>query len=1062
MSNTAWIIFGKNGQSVTSQNFPSDLQGELQNGVQTQGWVVNNIFCYPDTRGFLVLLSNGKVATYGSFPADLAAAVSSLNIPSTNPQLNVSWQANDVWAVFCPGVGYKLGPNVPSQVTTLLANYNQSNAADQTRYSPTNLIFSPSGDWLLIGYDQSDEGSGTYNSSSGFPADVLAAANNLPDHTGVANVVFDPDGGWAMTDSSGNIQWGSGTPSDIQTAEQNFVKAGNSITGLQFVTIGTYVMPMQFSFGLSGPMNPASWTNQSVNMGTSITPASPNGAQKITTPYLVPTGAAAITSGTNAAGQNILTLSSVSGLAVGQLLTINPGGSDQEQVTISGIGVAMSNGIPVPLAPTQIALTAPLKNSHAAGETVTASLAVITPSDTSWMFAVPSSTIVIPFNFSFNFAGNDPGGFGGAPGGNHAHFVVQLEQVQLDGGGNVIIGSNGQPWQAVGSPLIVDLYGNNCTNQYGSPQLNIPEQGDNQIMQIMKTASGTIQQNVWLPVPLTQVQTILRLQFVCWLGDTNDSNYWDYGPMESVGVLNEGGAVTCEFPASGQYTLAQWVIGVVPTELIQIKAMPIALIYNPPGNASNASYALSNTNTYSWTFSDSESNNYSVTNDISSTAGSSISGSGSLGFSFMGFGLSLGASNSAQTSQTWDNSTTQGTQTSSGNTYTLSQSQATNLAWQTGGNPWPGDTAPVSQEAFQADTFTVLVRVQLAIWDYPNFYFSQVLGSWPTLYTVSVEQLVEVINGGASAYSFAPPPGASMPCSLNAQDCAALLSLDPFYASGWQGADLSTFNTNSSGVARFQPITSVNYGSTVLSDGAPPANDPVTVQSVVSNETTYKQSYSLTYTSGIETKYSFTNTQSNSINFGVSIKEGVVQASGSGSQGSSSSTTISNSTSTTLSINYQSTASVDYKSVYTYTGSLNDNNPYTTTSGAAQAGATVLPIKSTTGLSVKDQIIINPNYPFPPKTGTNTFNASAPNTEVATIASIQTNASVTLTAPLKYAHVAAENVLPVWNEMTVNAYRDLLYGGLAFQDPNAAQPLRFVKPPILPLKPVILTPLKAA
>jgi hypothetical protein len=73
---------------------------------------------------------------------------------------------------------------VPSQVVDKIQEYTRENATDGLKYSPTNLIITRSGEWLLIGYSPGDQGSGTYDSSANFPSDVLAAANNLPDHTG--------------------------------------------------------------------------------------------------------------------------------------------------------------------------------------------------------------------------------------------------------------------------------------------------------------------------------------------------------------------------------------------------------------------------------------------------------------------------------------------------------------------------------------------------------------------------------------------------------------------------------------------------------------------------------------------------------------------------------------------------------------------------------------------------------------------------------------------------------------------------------------------------------------
>jgi hypothetical protein len=181
VATTAWMIFGTTGRYVTNANLPPDFRSMAKNYVQNEGWVITAIYCYPDTNGYVIFGTNGGISWSGSFPSDFAGATWPLKNPGDRTPLYLSWQAAAEWPVFCSDGAYAPGPNVPSQVSTSIPTL--SNTHDP-------LVFSPRGYWLLIGNDKANEGVGSYPSSSGFPADVLVAANALPDHAGEARVTL--------------------------------------------------------------------------------------------------------------------------------------------------------------------------------------------------------------------------------------------------------------------------------------------------------------------------------------------------------------------------------------------------------------------------------------------------------------------------------------------------------------------------------------------------------------------------------------------------------------------------------------------------------------------------------------------------------------------------------------------------------------------------------------------------------------------------------------------------------------------------------------------------------
>jgi hypothetical protein len=219
---------------------------------------------------------------------------------------------------------------------------------------------------------------------------------------------------------------------------------------------------------------------------------------------------------------------------------------------------------------------------------------------------------------------------------------------------------------------------------------------------------------------------------------------------------------------------------------------------------------------------------------------------------------------------------------------------------------------------------------------------------------------------------------------------------------------------------------------------------------ILMTETTEKQSFAYTYNSSVESLYTYSDSQTSAFTFnlGFSTQQGGSGngSSGTGSGGSnnpklgvgfsvgqSNSTTASNTStaSQSVSVNYQVSTEVDYKTALTYTGALIDNNPSTTTKATPANSApsqTVLPVAATEYFAPNDQIIINPQ---------NTLN---PTTEIAVISSIQEGTSFTFASPLKNVHGPGEIVEAAWKAMKVTPYRDLLFGGIAFQDPNAIQP----------------------
>ena len=171
--------------------------------------------------------------------------------------------------------------------------------------------------------------------------------------------------------------------------------------------------------------------------------------------------------------------------------------------------------------------------------------------------------------------------------------------------------------------------------------------------------------------------------------------------------------------------------------------------------------------------------------------------------------------------------------------------------------------------------------------------------------------------------------------------------------------------------------------------------------------------------------------------YGLSYKSG--GSGGSGGSGSSNSvsggvsgggsvtnsSTSSTQTTSTLTATYQNKVGTDYKTTTTVTGTLFDQPLQTSVKGPSQSGQDVLQVASTTGFTPGQKVVID---------------YGQQTQEIATVASIQDGVSLTMSLPLGSSHYPGETVQPFWSQMIVNAYRDLIYGGIAFQDANAQRP----------------------
>ena len=144
-------------------------------------------------------------------------------------------------------MGYRLGANVPTSLTTQINSYTQNE--DFPRWSPTLVTFAPSGEWMLVGAYYGDEGQGTLDYSEAFPKEVQNWISTLPlwesGHTSVLHFEFDPSGGWILIDTSNNVYYSqTGIDPALKKQVTTLQGAGQTVVDCACLALNGPILPM--------------------------------------------------------------------------------------------------------------------------------------------------------------------------------------------------------------------------------------------------------------------------------------------------------------------------------------------------------------------------------------------------------------------------------------------------------------------------------------------------------------------------------------------------------------------------------------------------------------------------------------------------------------------------------------------------------------------------------------------------------------------------------------------------------------------------------------------------
>jgi hypothetical protein len=479
-------------------------------------------------------------------------------------------------------------------------------------------------------------------------------------------------------------------------------------------------------------------------------------------------------------------------------------------------------------------------------------------------------------------------------GGNHGHYEMKVQVLKMNAQGIPQYKPNGDlDFEDAGPVETADLFGP------GSNMAGAASSGG--LAMTFLSASATF----------TQIANVVRVAVRCDLGDTRVSaQSIDQTPAE----INSNGQITDPSyytyyptpfydPTSSNAFNPAWnyetpfEVDIIPTEMLQVKYMPLAIVYAPPGDGSHATYQISNTYTSKFTVQDSWAQSYTNSNLNVSTFALN------LGLNFLVYQLNAGYSNE------WDDTTTavNGATTVRSNAWSLSTVNSIQIPAQMSGLP-PDDSEPYTKQPFWADQFILIPHAQFAVWNYqpsqavgdgPALNIMQLIGVPTAYFPASVGQLVDCALDGfcGTVSSFNQLLTGAGYSPLSSLEASNLLSLDPFYTAQWQGwpgaagTNPPVAGTNTGG--RGALLVSTAFGAQPSSSGTAnnQSQDLTVIQNTATQTTDSTLSQAMTYNSSVETDWKQTTTSGGTVSFNP-IQEDPVTVTATGGLSFSSSSTV--------------------------------------------------------------------------------------------------------------------------------------------------------------------------
>ncbi len=468
--------------------------------------------------------------------------------------------------------------------------------------------------------------------------------------------------------------------------------------------------------------------------------------------------------------------------------------------------------------------------------------------------------------------------------GNYGHYEMKVQTMQfdflgtpvLDGTGNVI-------WNDASGVRQLNLCGSTAASDPFLPY------NDNPSAPVNGSTQAVLASTAYFNNPAN----LVRIAYRYYLGNANNS--YDT-PANSPGVINGGFQFHATMPASWNGSTANttdWIysspfeVDITPSELIQLKYLPLAILYAPPGNSSAATFTNSNSISNVISLNQSLGSQFQNSNSTSHT----VQNLSQFGFQFSAPVLgAVEVGGSTQGTQEWDFTTTQ-TNTATNDTLdSMTSVFGTTISFFYTALNMPGsDQETVSQEPFWSDLFILITHPQFAIWNYasvtpadgPALNEVTMISSNASYFpSINVAELADCATGGAGPCVFTENNPAFVD-NLYSYDCQQFLELDPFYMDQWQGWPGSVWNT---AAGKYEFVT--NTGGRACTIGAfNTATEKggqfygVDIGQVLKNEVDQTDSFETNYNGTVESQYKTTMNSDGTIGlnqekFGVNTTNG--------------------------------------------------------------------------------------------------------------------------------------------------------------------------------------------
>jgi hypothetical protein len=272
----------------------------------------------------------------------------------------------------------------------------------------------------------------------------------------------------------------------------------------------------------------------------------------------------------------------------------------------------------------------------------------------------------------------------------------------------------------------------------------------------------------------------------------------------------------------------EFALFVLPAMEFQLPVLPVAIVYAPLGNGKSAlsTYQITTTTASNMQIGNAQTTTTTLIRDDKTTYSGSVKGT-DLETIDNKTSSGMFGSTTITLAGTWDNTEENDTQSGSGSTAQIINSQDLSTTFSVAATTTLDLTKiDYNTQPFWHDLIIGVVNPQFALWDYPGGHLIQPIGSVTTV-GIPLQQLVSCITNRATKTEtpnadnlphflpFAGPPseGATRYVWMSSEDCRNIASLDQYYKKGTQSATPLAFRQLFGGNASLAGNSSLTVSS---------------------------------------------------------------------------------------------------------------------------------------------------------------------------------------------------------------------------------------------------------